>query len=285
MAPQKASFYGPNACISTFRAPLGTCIVQTKCKNADISNFDVGITCVDKRGAYTQHLFGIGKFALNETFDTAIECERCLGVDSESGAKHEVDASEPESDLAAAPVQSAEQPSDTAPAVAAPAEAAAVKEPAHSGDQEVAAGTEPAPPSPEDNEDHNAVVPASEEAGNQESAPPSPEANETGALPESEESAALTETDPDLKSARRRRRTGGSSRKKEIQDESSLAQSPTVGGRLDDTFPTVPAKNSARKVHRTLPPVNDAGKEELPIVYHKRPSPSTLHKLLRGLAN
>jgi hypothetical protein len=85
MKPQEAAFYGPKACISTFRSPAGTCIVQTRCQNADISIYDVGITCLDKSGDYTRYLFGKGNFEKEETFDTRIECEVCLGVGAETG--------------------------------------------------------------------------------------------------------------------------------------------------------------------------------------------------------
>lgn len=85
MVPQEAAFYGPKACISTFRSPAGTCIVQTRCGTSDISAYDVGITCLDKSGDYTRYLFGKGNFEKEETFDTRIECEVCLGVGAESG--------------------------------------------------------------------------------------------------------------------------------------------------------------------------------------------------------
>merc|ERR1719321_1683279 len=85
MTPQEAAFYGPKACISTFRSPAGTCIVQTRCGTSDITAYDVGITCLDKSGDYTRYLFGKGNFEKEETFDTRIECEVCLGVGSESG--------------------------------------------------------------------------------------------------------------------------------------------------------------------------------------------------------
>merc|ERR1719181_371212 len=85
MTPQEAAFYGPKACISTFRSPAGTCIVQTRCGTSDISAYDVGITCLDKSGDYTRYLFGKGNFEKEETFDTRIECEVCLGVGAESG--------------------------------------------------------------------------------------------------------------------------------------------------------------------------------------------------------
>jgi hypothetical protein len=85
MVPQEAAFYGPGACISTFRSPAGTCIIQTRCQKTDVSIYDVGITCLDKSGDYTRYLFGKGNFEKEETFDTRIECEVCLGVGAESG--------------------------------------------------------------------------------------------------------------------------------------------------------------------------------------------------------
>merc|ERR1719310_245019 len=85
MSPSEAAFYGPKACVAAFRSPAGTCIVQTRCAKADLSTFDIGITCLDKSGDYTRYLFGKGAFENEETFDTRIECEVCLGVGAESG--------------------------------------------------------------------------------------------------------------------------------------------------------------------------------------------------------
>merc|ERR1712060_47783 len=50
------------------------------CTNADISDFNTGVTCLDKSGGYVRYLFGRGAFQSEETFDTRIECELCLGV-------------------------------------------------------------------------------------------------------------------------------------------------------------------------------------------------------------
>merc|ERR1719379_3155721 len=83
--PMEAAFYGPQACVAAFRSPAGTCVVQTRCGKADLSTFDIGITCLDKSGDYTRYLFGKGNFEKEETFDTRIECEVCLGVGAESG--------------------------------------------------------------------------------------------------------------------------------------------------------------------------------------------------------
>jgi len=80
MQPSQAAYFGPSACISTYRASEGTCVVQTKCKDVDISNFAVGVTCLDKVGDYTRYIFGKGGFDPEESFDTRLECEACLGV-------------------------------------------------------------------------------------------------------------------------------------------------------------------------------------------------------------
>lgn len=76
----EAAFYGPNNCIATFLSPFGTCIIQTRCVSSDLSAFNVGVTCLDASAAYSRYLFGRGVFEAEETFDTRLECELCLGV-------------------------------------------------------------------------------------------------------------------------------------------------------------------------------------------------------------
>eukprot|EP00927_Polykrikos_kofoidii_P077617 TRINITY_DN74549_c0_g1_i1.p1 TRINITY_DN74549_c0_g1~~TRINITY_DN74549_c0_g1_i1.p1 ORF type:complete len:794 (-),score=126.58 TRINITY_DN74549_c0_g1_i1:128-2509(-) len=76
----EATYYGPQSCVATFRSPTGTCIVQTRCVEAALSMFNVGITCVDKDGSYARYLFGRNTLAAEEVFDTHMECETCLGV-------------------------------------------------------------------------------------------------------------------------------------------------------------------------------------------------------------
>lgn len=82
--PQEAAVFGPNYCISTFRAPAGTCLIRTKCIGENLAKFNVGVTCLDKSGGYTRYLFGKDSFKAQETFDTLIACDRCLGVGPES---------------------------------------------------------------------------------------------------------------------------------------------------------------------------------------------------------
>lgn len=86
---QESAVYGPvgsdgNHCIEAFKSPGGTCLIRTKCAGADLSKFNVGITCVDKSGGYTRYLFGKDTFKAEETFDTLVSCERCLGVGKEA---------------------------------------------------------------------------------------------------------------------------------------------------------------------------------------------------------
>jgi hypothetical protein len=82
--PKEAAVFGPDYCISTFRAPAGTCLIRTRCADSDLSSFNVGLTCLDKSGGYTRYLFGKDTFSKEETFDTLVSCEKCLGVGAES---------------------------------------------------------------------------------------------------------------------------------------------------------------------------------------------------------
>lgn len=82
--PKEAASFGPDFCISTFRAPAGTCLIRTRCAESDLSTFNVGVTCLDKSGGYTRYLFGKDTFKSEETFDTLISCDKCLGVAPES---------------------------------------------------------------------------------------------------------------------------------------------------------------------------------------------------------
>lgn len=82
--PKEAAVFGPDFCISTFRAPAGTCLIRTRCADADLTKFNVGVTCLDQSGGYTRYLFGKDSFKPEETFDTLVTCEKCLGVGPEA---------------------------------------------------------------------------------------------------------------------------------------------------------------------------------------------------------
>lgn len=75
-----AAFFGPSACISTYLSKTNTCIIQTRCRGVDLSNFAVGVTCLDKTGDYTRYLFGKNGFEAEEIFDTTLPCQACIGV-------------------------------------------------------------------------------------------------------------------------------------------------------------------------------------------------------------
>lgn len=83
--PQAAAFYGPEGCIAAYRSSQGTCVVQTRCTsqaaNGLLKEYNYGLTCVDSAGESTRHLFGKNSFDAEETFDTLVECQLCLGFD------------------------------------------------------------------------------------------------------------------------------------------------------------------------------------------------------------
>lgn len=84
--PEEMTHFGPSACVSTFLSPgeSGTCLIRTRCKGVDLSGFNIGVTCLDNSGGYTRYLFGKDVFQPEETFDTLLQCFRCLGVGAES---------------------------------------------------------------------------------------------------------------------------------------------------------------------------------------------------------
>lgn len=73
--------YGPNGCVSTWKSEEGHCLMQTDCKNISIAKYNFGLVCVDKTGSPVRHLFGKDSFEQQETFDTLIKCDKCLGLE------------------------------------------------------------------------------------------------------------------------------------------------------------------------------------------------------------
>merc|ERR1719188_2393043 len=59
--------------------------MRTKCSKAEIHNYTFGLVCVDKVGAPVRHLFGKESFDPEETFDTLIACDQCLGLEDIPG--------------------------------------------------------------------------------------------------------------------------------------------------------------------------------------------------------
>jgi len=74
--------YGPSSCVSVYKNKAESCVMATDCKQAEISNYEFGLVCVDKVGAAVKHLFGKGSFDGTEIFDTQIRCDQCLGLES-----------------------------------------------------------------------------------------------------------------------------------------------------------------------------------------------------------
>lgn len=79
--PPAVVHYGPKGCVSTFKSQEGHCIMQTRCADEDIKDYSFGLVCVDKIGLPVRHLFGQDSFDPEETFDTLIPCDQCLGLD------------------------------------------------------------------------------------------------------------------------------------------------------------------------------------------------------------
>jgi len=77
---KQVAFFGPKSCIATYLSESGTCLIQTRCAGIDISDFGIGVTCVDKVGDYTRYVFGKGGFQDDEIFDTTLHCSTCAGV-------------------------------------------------------------------------------------------------------------------------------------------------------------------------------------------------------------
>jgi hypothetical protein len=82
--PATAKFYGPGGCVATFKSDSGTCVMQTRCEGQNISDYDFGLDCLDGEGETTRHLFGKNSFDPEETFDTLVPCQTCMGVDQQA---------------------------------------------------------------------------------------------------------------------------------------------------------------------------------------------------------
>jgi hypothetical protein len=80
-AASDAVSYGPSSCVSTYKNMEGHCMIKTACQSIDTSAYTFGLVCVDKAGAPVRHLFGRDSFDPEETFDTQIPCDQCLGLE------------------------------------------------------------------------------------------------------------------------------------------------------------------------------------------------------------
>jgi phage-related minor tail protein len=79
--PSYAAFYGPGGCVTTYKGPAGTCIMETSCEGESMANYTYGLMC-DKGGERVRHVFMGDAFEPVESFDTLIECDLCLGLDT-----------------------------------------------------------------------------------------------------------------------------------------------------------------------------------------------------------
>merc|ERR1719482_2631438 len=122
--PSYAAFYGPGGCVTTYKGPSGSCIMETSCEGEDMSGFTYGLMCVDGKGERVRHVFMGDAFEPVETFDTLITCDLCLGLDAAGsvGLGQEVGALKDEVKALSEKVEKLEK--DAAPAAAADAEAA-----------------------------------------------------------------------------------------------------------------------------------------------------------------
>merc|ERR550514_1367987 len=80
--PSYAAFYGPGGCVTTYKGPSGSCIMETNCEGENMADFTYGLMCVDGKGERVRHVFMGDAFDPVETFDTLIDCDMCLGLDS-----------------------------------------------------------------------------------------------------------------------------------------------------------------------------------------------------------
>jgi len=78
---RKVVKYGPDECVSTYRNNAGHCVMETKCEKENINDYEFGLICVDKTGEPVRHVFGKNSFDPEESFDTLIACDKCLGLD------------------------------------------------------------------------------------------------------------------------------------------------------------------------------------------------------------
>jgi hypothetical protein len=79
--PGTATFYGPGGCVATYKSSTGTCLMQTRCEGQNITEYNFGLDCMDAEGVTSRHMFGKNSFDPKETFDTLVECDKCLALD------------------------------------------------------------------------------------------------------------------------------------------------------------------------------------------------------------
>merc|ERR550514_1336982 len=123
--PSYAAFYGPGGCVTTYKGPSGSCIMETNCEGENMADFTYGLMCADGKGERVRHVFMGDAFEPVETFDTLIQCDLCLGLDTAGsvGLGQEVGALKDEVKALSEKVEKLESASAPAPAPAADANA------------------------------------------------------------------------------------------------------------------------------------------------------------------
>jgi len=120
IVPTKASTveaaWGPGNCVTAWKNGKGTCVMQTRCIDQDISGYVFSLLCVEKSGAVTKHIFGKNSFDPEETFDSLIPCHECRAdPGAQTVNKHVVD---PDTTLATLSADVAEIKADMTAVVA-----------------------------------------------------------------------------------------------------------------------------------------------------------------------
>lgn len=104
--PSEVSLSGPEGCVQTFRSPGGTCVMETRCKGVDTRRYSFGFTCVQEGGGSTRHTFEPDALGPEERFDTEVNCEACLGLDTRPPGQVASSATPGERILARHPLES-----------------------------------------------------------------------------------------------------------------------------------------------------------------------------------
>jgi hypothetical protein len=82
--------FGPDRCVHITQADSGECILTTRnCKLEKLKHFDMAFVCALPTGKYEKHSYGRGgglgevAFKTSESYNTEIECVKCLVPDPE----------------------------------------------------------------------------------------------------------------------------------------------------------------------------------------------------------
>jgi len=126
--------FGPQECVSVERSSTGTCVLRTQCKtDTDLETTEFAFLCVLGNGDVQKHSYGQGGFDAEESYDSSVACDQCLGPNQapqvalhasataavkqagdekvqDEGKDDEEDAKAPAAAPAAAPAKKADKP-------------------------------------------------------------------------------------------------------------------------------------------------------------------------------